>query len=249
MLKLPGTTIFMYHVMAMSAAEVQLGAAAQFCVLANQFESHLQAIVESGFSTITLDDFQSGASRPDRRVTLLTFDDGSASDYSIAFPRLQTASLRATFFLNTSSVGTPGFLTWAQARQMQQAGMAFESHGHEHLDFRALPPRELDHQLETAKRIMEDRLGVAVRYFAAPHGLLNPRVVERARELGYVGVCGTRGLPARPGGRVLKRVAVLQHTQLAEFRQLLFCHPGVYARRVVDYGIFRAHRLLRAKPD
>lgn len=236
----------MYHVMATSAADVQPEPAAQFCVLADQFEAHLRAVVDLGYSTLKLDEFQSGGGRTRGRVTLITFDDGSATDYAIAFPRLRAAGLGATFFLNTSTVGKPGFLTWAQIREMQQAGMSFESHGHEHVDFRALQRPKLDYQLSISKQILEDNLGVTVKYFAAPHGLLNPLVVQRAKELGYQGVCGTRGLPARPRARVFKRVAVLHHTRLDEFRRLLVCHPVVYARRVADYGIYRARRLLGA---
>ena len=245
MVKLPGTPIFMYHAMARSIAEIPPDPASPFCVLAAQFNSQLEAATNLGFSTITLEDFQSGGGGTRSRVALLTFDDGSASDYEIAFPLLQKLRQRAIFFLNSSTVGKPGYLTWSQIRDMQQAGMSFQSHGHEHHDFRALPRQELVRQLETSKHILEDNLGNAVKFFAAPHGLLSPVVVEQALELGYLGVCGTRSLPAHREDKIYGRVAIYQHTQLAEFRGLLTCHPMAYGKRVAAYAAFRARRLLR----
>ena len=62
----------------------------------------------------------------------LTFDDGSASDYTEAFPVLHELGMRATFFIVPTLVGTPGYVTWPQLREMVAAGMEIGSHSMTH---------------------------------------------------------------------------------------------------------------------
>lgn len=128
------------------------------------------------------------------RPIVLTFDDGRASDYEAAFPVLVETGARAEFFVNTATVGTPGFLSWAQIAEMQQAGMAFQSHAHEHVDLRQLGPQALAEQLGGSRRRLEDRLGAAVEFLAAPYGRTSPRVIAAALKQGYRAVCTSRTL-------------------------------------------------------
>src|SRR5258705_9093641 len=51
--------------------------------------------------------------RPARSAVVLTFDDGRAADYDVAFPILLAAGVRAGFFLITAPLGEPGQLNRA----------------------------------------------------------------------------------------------------------------------------------------
>lgn len=187
---------------------------------------------------------------PARSPVVLTFDDGRAADYDVAFPLLLAAGVRAEFFINTAHVGQPGYLTWSRIAEMHRAGMSFQSHSHEHLVLPALSARVLRNELQTSKRLIEDRVGRTVDFLAAPHGLVDRRVVDAAQEAGYQAVCASRGWPARPGDTVVNRVTVLRDTTEAQFRAILARQPRAYVAAVARALLTRLqHRVaLKLRP-
>src|SRR5215831_11371308 len=181
---------------------------------------------------------------------VLTFDDGRAADYEIAFPLLLAAGMRAEFFINTAKVGRPGYLTWPRIEEMHRAGMSFQSHSHEHVALPALSARQLRNEIRTSKRLIEDFLGRGVDFLAAPHGLVDRRVVEAAQEAGYQAVCASRGWPAQPGDAVVNRVTVLRDTTTAQFGAILARQPQAYVAAVARALITRLRQqvTLRLRP-
>jgi peptidoglycan/xylan/chitin deacetylase (PgdA/CDA1 family) len=65
---------------------------------------------------------------------LLTFDDGYADNYFIAFSLLKKYKANATIFINTASIGQhPDYLNWNQIQEMYKSGLIdFELHSHRH---------------------------------------------------------------------------------------------------------------------
>lgn len=71
-----------------------------------------------------------GDALPEKFV-LLTFDDGYASNYLLAFPVLKEYGAKATISLITRRIddAKPGFLSWEQCREMAESGLVeFASH-------------------------------------------------------------------------------------------------------------------------
>jgi len=161
---------------------------------------------------------------------VLTFDDGRATDYEVAFPLLLAAGARAEFFINTATIERAGYLTWSQIVEMHRGGMSFQSHAHDHVLLPGLPERLLRNELETSKRLIEDRVGRGVDFLAAPYGLLDRHVVGVAREVGYQAVCSSLSWPARPGGAIVNRVAVYRDTTAARFAGILGRQPSPTCR-------------------
>lgn len=186
---------------------------------ASQFAAHLRQIQKAGCKAARLRDLWGGAKAGP--AVAITFDDGLASDYELAFPALAAGGASADFFVNTSRVGQPGSLTWAQMVEMQRAGMAFQSHSHEHVALSRLSRRALAEQLGTSRKILEDRLGSRVEFLAAPYGFVNRGVIETALEQGYRGVCTSLPWPARPGRRVIPRVGMHAHTTAQDLERIL----------------------------
>src|SRR5207244_13431364 len=112
------------------------------------FARHLAQIRELGHRVRRLYDFWSGeAGLPENQsAVVLTFDDGRATDYEIAFPLLLAAGARAEFFVNTATIGQLGYLTWSRIAEMQRAAMSFQSHSHDHVALPRLPPRPLSNE-------------------------------------------------------------------------------------------------------
>jgi hypothetical protein len=59
----------------------------------------------------------------------LWFDDGWAEVYDAAYPMLAAADIKATLAINAGTIGTAGFMTWAQINELAAAGWDVVSHG------------------------------------------------------------------------------------------------------------------------
>jgi peptidoglycan/xylan/chitin deacetylase (PgdA/CDA1 family) len=244
--RFPGLPLFVYHGL-VDRTEPHIDSNdVKYWVPIGQFTEQLDQIRQAGCRVLLLKHLES--IQADRagceRHTVLTFDDGRASDYLVAYPQLVERRLSAEFFLNTAKIDTPGFLTWQEIREMQGQGMSFQSHSHEHLDLTRLSSEDLERQLDISKRTLEDRLGCSVDFLAAPCGLVNRQVIDCALRLGYRAVCSARSLPARPGALKLDRVVIYRSTTVREFRQLLNCEPSCYLRRIARSPFYRVKNLL-----
>src|SRR4051812_3351072 len=111
----PRSTIaLMYH--AVGAVPPGPGADPHYTVDTSRFKAQLALCVRSAGATISARDWIGGKSG-----VIFTFDDGHVSNYDAAFPALAAAGARADFFVNPAQVGTPGYASWTQLREMAQA--------------------------------------------------------------------------------------------------------------------------------
>jgi peptidoglycan/xylan/chitin deacetylase (PgdA/CDA1 family) len=158
-----------------------------FDVCVGEIEAHIQAALQIWGGAATPADLQKeqregGSSRAG---FLVTFDDGTADHYFTAAPLLERHGLHGVFFVNTARLGTEGYLTLAQCRELQARGHAIESHAHQHKPLVGLPEEQLRSQLEESRqRLCENGLG-QWGLFAPPGGLYDAAVLQVARTCGY----------------------------------------------------------------
>lgn len=228
--RLPGVPIFNYHGLAELISDDIPLAARQFWLTPSKFRTHLAHIRDNRFQAILLSELREQAL--ESRETALTFDDGLLTDYDTAFPLLLEFGMRATFFLNTATIGQKGYLDWTNIAEMQSHGMSIQSHSHRHLDLTLLPNAELDAELSESKQRLEDKLGTRVDFMAAPRGVVDRRVIYRALAIGYRAVCSTRCWPARRGSRVITRISLYREIQMEEFCGFLTGEFWHFARRL-----------------
>ena len=121
--------VLMYH-------HLQEEPEAKHILSARQFERQMELLKEYGFRVIDARQYAAfmleGAPVPDNAV-LLTFDDGYASFYELAYPILKKFEYPAVNFVIVSGIDrrdVPGLpkLTWEQMREMQQDGIDFMNH-------------------------------------------------------------------------------------------------------------------------
>lgn len=182
-----------------------------------QFERQMELLAEHGFRVISAEEYAAfmleGAKVPDNAV-LLTFDDGYASFYELAYPVLKRFGYSAVAFVIVSGVDQrdkPGIpkLTWDQMRKMQRDGMAFMNHTYDlhakkadasgkEMPLTARQYLEDQGRLETAeeyrKRVLDDfllaekrlseELGNELRMMAYPYGYHSEELDSIAREAG-----------------------------------------------------------------
>ena len=195
-----------------------------YAISPDAFEAQLEIAQSAECSTLSLD--AACATEPNgpsvTNPVAITFDDGNASDHEIALPALARRRLPAAFFVTPAWVGRPGFMDWAQIRELAAAGMTVGAHGLEHVPLSSLSREDLCRHLAEARREMEARLSRAPEWLALPGGFGGRREVEVAREVGFRNVLGSVPRLARPGSAdPIPRFAIRHGQSLASFRALV----------------------------
>jgi len=223
--QIPGTPILDYH--RIVAAGMSAPGGDRGAVYESTFRDQLRLLSDLKISVVFPEDIAAG---PPSRSVALTFDDGYASHYEVAFRLMAEFGVTGTFFVNTSSIGTGEFLDWTMATEMVKAGMRLGSHAHNHVVLTTLPSDRIKNELRVSREILEQRLSCAIRTLAVPYGFCDQHVLAAAWESGYSVVCTSKPWPAQPGRRVLSRVGISQQISLREFRRLVERDSGVYVR-------------------
>jgi peptidoglycan/xylan/chitin deacetylase (PgdA/CDA1 family) len=152
---------------------------APLCLDPGLFREQLDAIVDSGATTLTVSELATALrdGRLPERAVALTFDDGAASVVRTAAPLLAERGLAGTVYCVAGYLGRRN--DWpsqragahrfdlAAAGELATSGLEIGSHGFEHE-----PVRETvaTHEVVESKQVLEQALGVPVTSFAYPYG-------------------------------------------------------------------------------
>jgi peptidoglycan/xylan/chitin deacetylase (PgdA/CDA1 family) len=128
----------------------------------------------------------------------LTFDDGNASDLSIALPMLLDRSLTAAFFVIAGRLGQPGSLGADDVRALAEAGMTIGTHGMQHRPWRSLDDEGYRKELDEARELLEAAAGARVDEAACPYGAYDRRALRALKQRGFRRVYSVDRRPARP---------------------------------------------------
>jgi peptidoglycan/xylan/chitin deacetylase (PgdA/CDA1 family) len=162
--------------------------------------------------------------------TVITFDDGNASDVTIALPELAKRGLKASFFICARRIGAPFYLDRAALADLLAAGMEIGTHGMDHRDWRALDEATLDSELSEARRRIEDLCGRAVTKAAIPFGSYDRRVLARLRGERFECVyTSDRGL-ARSETWLKPRDTMDSRWREVDIKRILSVKPSLKAR-------------------
>jgi peptidoglycan/xylan/chitin deacetylase (PgdA/CDA1 family) len=152
----------------------------------------------------------------------ITFDDGSETDSMAAATILKEHGFGATFYVTVGFIGTQGYMSSAQLRQLSETGFEIGSHSVTHRYLSDLDEAGLHEEIFDSKNRLEKMIGKPIRHFSCPGGRYDRRVATLAREAGYASVGTSR---ARANSRSsdpygLGRVAIMRDTTLADFRKI-----------------------------
>jgi peptidoglycan/xylan/chitin deacetylase (PgdA/CDA1 family) len=195
-----GIPTLMYHKVGDHPPGSQL---AKLWVTADEFRRQMLYLKEHGYTTLTfseLRDAEEGKRQMPSKPALVTFDDGYANNYELAYPILKELGLKGNIFLvyetidshnswhNPDSEPWIPMLTWTQVREMQDSGVVeMGSHTMSHKNLPTLPLEEVRWQLGESKKRLEEKLGREMVGFAYPYGAgayVAP-VRQAARDAGY----------------------------------------------------------------
>ncbi|MGD9130441.1 MAG: polysaccharide deacetylase family protein [Candidatus Bathyarchaeota archaeon] len=108
-------------------------------------------------------------------VITLSFDDGAITQYTNAFPVMQSKGMVGTFYIISSKLSYP-HMNVEQLTELIDAGNEIGSHTVSHSDFTTLTEEEIRSECLNSKATLEYELDTAVTNFAYPLGASNSYV-------------------------------------------------------------------------
>jgi peptidoglycan/xylan/chitin deacetylase (PgdA/CDA1 family) len=186
-------------------------------VTPTEFDNQLRWLSENGYKTVGLD-YLSNPIKLDFKPVVITFDDGYSDAYTDAYPILKKYNFSGVFYLITEKVGTPNYLDWDMAREMNKNGMFFGSHTTNHADLSKTKDSLLTREIKDSKEKIEKELGITVTDFCYPSGKFNEDTIAKVKEIGYKTAATTlEGIVNEKSDLFkLKRIRIKNDTSLQE---------------------------------
>ncbi len=200
--------VLMYH--HFKTEEVPAGDGANMSI--DEFEEHLKALQEAGYTTIFLNDLnhimqqvqegkEMGITQPELHMNgkyvVITIDDGYRSNYELAYPLLQKYNMKACISVITSRIHH-GYIyssqeiekmSWENLNEMQQSGLIeVFSHTYDHKPVEDRTYEDVRNSVTKGEQMLDKELEVRspVNVLTYPNGSYrkNMTVLMRAY-LGY----------------------------------------------------------------
>ena len=175
----------------------------------DQFEAHIEELASGKYNVLPLENiveaFAQHRPLPENTIAI-TVDDAYISTYSEALPRFRQAGLPFTVFVSTDPVdrGVPGFMSWAQLRELANNGATIANHTVSHLHMSTADDETSRQELRRAQQRILDEIGTAPTLFAYPFGEYSARTKELVAEAGFVAAFGQHSGVAHERANVLE---------------------------------------------
>ncbi len=175
---------FMYH----SVKEDPTTSLENLFLRPSEFESQVSTMINSGCSFLFADEFNYTATKS----VVLTFDDGYEDNYTDMFPILKKYNAKATIFIITGYVNSPGYLSDWQIKEMAASGLVrFCSHTVTHPRLTSLSEDALRYELTVSKEYLKGLTGIEPKAICYPTGAISEFVAaisEEYYDFGYTTV-------------------------------------------------------------
>jgi peptidoglycan/xylan/chitin deacetylase (PgdA/CDA1 family) len=152
------------------------------------FAAQLDWLRASGYHTVDLNDvrayFQGHVPLPSRPV-VLTFDDGYKDFYTAAFPALVDHGFKAVSYVVPGFLDGPRYLSTAEVRSIDAAGMEVAAHTMHHVDLTKASAAQLVVEVDGSRSALEQIVGHPVRDFCYPSGKYDATVIAAVQHAGF----------------------------------------------------------------
>jgi peptidoglycan/xylan/chitin deacetylase (PgdA/CDA1 family) len=113
------------------------------------------------------------------KMVILSFDDSTLGQYTIAKPILDKYGFKGTFFTVCNFIEKPEHMNWTQIKTLQKEDHDIESHTMDHADLSKLSEAELQYEIGQSKQCLANH-GINSTVFAYPFadGSHKPNIVN-----------------------------------------------------------------------
>ena len=224
-----------------------------YSVTPQQFAAQMSLLNDEGFTSLTLDEYfevATGLWEPPSRSVVVTFDDGFADNYSVAWPIARYCGVKINLFICTALVAgerVAAFakdnsraqlskkqfpehwrpLSWQQVRDMMAGGVGVGFHSHHHRNLGRMSELDIASDASEGISIFGKHLGEAPKYFAFPFGHYgsypNAAIdILTARGIKMFFTTELGRTPLGQGGELFSRIVIHPEDDLKSFRRKLF---------------------------
>lgn len=182
-----GIPVLCYHAISNAPANADPNLKTLY-VSPENFKKQMQYLKDNGYFTMTMDEFydyyKNGAKIPEKSV-LITFDDGYEDNYTNALPVIKDLGLNATVFMISGSIGTKGYMTAEQVKEMDKSGFEVQSHTVTHSKLSELTYEKQVKELADSKATLEKLLNKKIEFIAYPESKFNDDTKKACKETNY----------------------------------------------------------------
>lgn len=147
------------------------------------FSDFVEFIHSKGFSLCSMKKYLESSYEVRKHLIVCTFDDGYANLATIVKPILEKYKFSATVFICTELIGKDNIwnnkdaslrkhLSLDEIKSLDYAGWEIASHGATHRNLLKLNDHEVDYELSTSKKFLNNLVGYSITY-AYPYGANN----------------------------------------------------------------------------
>ena len=151
------------------------------------FKSHIEYIKDSDLEFLRYEEFLKKINEVNKtKKILLTIDDGFSSFYENAWPFLRDEKIPFIIFVNTESVGAPGYMNWEQLREISKYNFTHignHSHSHDYLVDKS--DEEIKRDIKISIDILNKKLKNKTKIFAYPFGEYKNSYKKIVKDLGF----------------------------------------------------------------
>ncbi|MFA5389544.1 MAG: polysaccharide deacetylase family protein [Candidatus Omnitrophota bacterium] len=174
--------VIMYHKISGTGAESRLN------VSPESFKRQMRFLKDHNYNIVSLEGLEELVKKnnfPNKTIAV-TFDDGYEDNYLNAYPVLKELDIPATIFIAPALIGTDGYLSWDQVREMSGSGIiTIGSHTMSHIWLPGQAEQKLDSEIRDSKRSIEGHIGSGINTFSYPLGGFDKNVRKKVIEAGY----------------------------------------------------------------
>ena len=165
-----------------------------------RFAWQMRYLAKRGYQTITpgqLAAHYRGEKEAGPRSVLITFDDGSRSCYTRAYPVMRPLGFTATVYIVGDHIGGRAdwdknpphseeeLLSLEEMEDLIQGGWEMGAHSMRHSRFTELPLEEVDREIRSSKAHLDKILSTSVRSFCYPYGSYAPPHAQIVHSAGF----------------------------------------------------------------
>lgn len=122
------------------------------------------------------------------KPVILTFDDAYDDFYIYAYPTLNQYGVHADLMIPTGLIGTTGYLSWNQVKEMQDSGLvSMYNHTVTHYGLGYFNDTDrISYEILHARDQIEQILGIPSTIVAYPYGSYSNRAIDLLKKHGYI---------------------------------------------------------------